>query len=1095
MDDLLAIVNAGSFSDDEFIVANVISSADDLENSNPTALDDAAKSESAEHEPEQSCNPESVDVSDKPSDVGSQSNVSSATGTLPGRKHSQRPSVNQIVTQMKNRKASLSQLDESDEFLNSALPQGNQSSPTYEVNAPHDFSGYLETISKALVKLRIENVDLTAFDILDAPIENEFYPDANSTIKSHLQGIYTIFEKLINALTASNKIALTFNEAQWFDIRSWELLRHIVINCPNVCIMIFTRLESSFEVKENREILHSIQSQPKVTKLVLEGLSVADTERLIIASWTTGHVIKSISRKIVESIHKKTNGSPYFIKSLATSVRESGQWRVNIHGELTMLNGNYDFEQLSLGYDNQSIILSQFDRLDRNFQLFLKVASVLGQQFLLDDVLYFLTGVAGVYEQIDKKNYSAIIRGVQATDKYGFLIRQSTTSEGAHFQFKSALVRKMIYSMMVLRQRQQLHLHVAQFYELRLTDLNRYKFLLPILDHYKETDSAHLRERIHYIELVANFYYENNKLAECIKYYNELLDITGLYQKDAPSNSKFANDVVANWHRELGHAYFLRGRLLDAEKHSLEALRLFGVAFPETPFQLFYKTYQQSLIRNKKDRALFTNSFDHSEQSFGLIDYSTNYRNYRATSYFSIFLTKRNDPLAQREESTNSSNANLTSTQPPESKHFSVLSTATTKATVHSSSTSGYPQTPAGTGAQANNIGTIHEHEVGHTGAIPLSKISKERNPLLKDAPSTRKDRAKALLHIWLKLTDIYFQTGNFPRFHYCALLGLNSPRIASQEFVNSRFYSFGALMHWILQSDISFTLGHLRECDVLDTRSDIYSSLKISSNQSTLFFLMGQWGKVQDSMISLNHVANAVNDITSKLYGLSLEIAMIEREDITSDYELKVNDYMALAASRDTWLSKFSSAFYALQLAVTQGDVSAIKVRLGLFEEVWKSGNELEKTRWNHFAYAGIVVQARILIGGKCNLVEELTYVNSVASKVHSHEWMHFHGLFELARAVDLAYEKKLLDDAVTRKFISQLCLKLNKVLKKIRCLEFRHGLRKVFKGYSLLLSKSTAHAAVSSWKKGLDDVSEVVFVQKLLQRLISQHSQSNSK
>ncbi|KAJ1342170.1 hypothetical protein BSLG_003297 [Batrachochytrium salamandrivorans] len=318
------------------------------------------------------------------------------------------------------------------------------------------------------------------FPTARAKIDGELNIEVQAALQLRIHDLCALLSRVLRTLSEHNKLIFVLNEAQWMDPMSWEFLMEVLVSCPRVAVFIFTRPEGSFESRESKACLRRIEALPRTTTLTVGGLNIEETRRLIIHTWT-GPTITKVASKIVESIYKP-----------------------------------------------------QFDRLDRNFQLLLKVAAVLGQRFLLDDVLYFLTGMAGVHERIERKNYNQIIRGVQTTDKYGFLQRDATTSEGAQFQFKSAVVRKCIYSMMVHKQRQQLHKHVGTYYETRLNDANRHRYLIPIFEHFMESDGTQTRKKIHYLEMVANFYYERGLVNECIKFYKQLLDISGLFRKDLP---------------------------------------------------------------------------------------------------------------------------------------------------------------------------------------------------------------------------------------------------------------------------------------------------------------------------------------------------------------------------------------------------------------------------------------------------------------------------------------------------------------------------------------------------------------------------------
>ncbi|TPX39466.1 hypothetical protein SeLEV6574_g07185 [Synchytrium endobioticum] len=122
-----------------------------------------------------------------------------------------------------------------------------------------------------------------------------------------------------------------------------------------------------------------------------------------------------------------------------------------------------------------------------------------------------------------KKEPGKIAKTVDAMDKYGFLTRPEGDQESLFFQFKSAVIHRSIYGMMVLSQRQQLHLNIAQYYEQIINDDNRHRLLIPLYEHFAETDDRQRLEKLKYLEAVCRFYYRKHSTADAIKHYNLLL--------------------------------------------------------------------------------------------------------------------------------------------------------------------------------------------------------------------------------------------------------------------------------------------------------------------------------------------------------------------------------------------------------------------------------------------------------------------------------------------------------------------------------------------------------------------------------------------
>lgn len=486
---------------------------------------------------------------------------------------------------------------------NQAIGEGDELSGVDDV--------ILIKFKKALEKVDLGENEAALLHLVTKSHEEEADDIEQAHLRLHAKDLCNILIKIINVVTIHNKVIIQITEAHWVDSLSWELLLEICNTCPRMSIMIFSRPEAMFDSKENRRVYKLIEQSKRSKGHILSGLNAKECDMLILSIWNSTNV-KSVDPIICESIFKRTAGNPFFISSLVAALRDSGQWRVNASGVLTTPGATFDFDKLVLGYDNQSMVLAQFDKLDRNFQLFLKVASVLGQKFALDDVLYFLTGIQNASNQIDKKNYEEIILGIQNTDKYGFLSKDNVPGDGAYFQFKSTVIRKCIYNMMVVNQRQQIHYLVASFLESKTNEQNRHRFIVQILEHYMGTSEKFEQKRIYYTSLAANYYFEKESVSESIKYFKQLLE---LYKFDSASKLLSQNDV-ANCNRELGYMLVLKDELDEAELYLKTALQMLNYPFPQDGYKLKWALNAEIAKRKKLDKTFFQDRPVPKEEDF-----------------------------------------------------------------------------------------------------------------------------------------------------------------------------------------------------------------------------------------------------------------------------------------------------------------------------------------------------------------------------------------------------------------------------------------------------------------------------------------------
>ncbi|KAJ1332196.1 hypothetical protein BSLG_009012 [Batrachochytrium salamandrivorans] len=977
----------------------------------------------------------------------------------------------------KPRRMSIIKTVDSDEFLSERtfptargkLTSSHPSGSDAMVEASEE-ENYIPKIAQALFKLHEASEDAGLFELIfPAKIDGELNIEVQAALQLRIHDLCALLSRVLRTLSEHNKLIFVLNEAQWMDPMSWEFLMEVLVSCPRVAVFIFTRPEGHLKVAKARHVYDGLKH----------------FHALLLSLW--------------ESV---------FIRSLTLAMKESGQWRVSNEGVLSTQNGNFDFEKLVLGYDNQSILVAQFDRLDRNFQLLLKVAAVLGQRFLLDDVLYFLTGMAGVHERIERKNYNQIIRGVQTTDKYGFLQRDATTSEGAQFQFKSAVVRKCIYSMMVHKQRQQLHKHVGTYYETRLNDANRHRYLIPIFEHFMESDGTQTRKKIHYLEMVANFYYERGLVNECIKFYKQLLDISGLFRKDLPEGMDFKNATIANWHRELGHSLYMREEYIEAEKHLLIGLKLYGAAFPETKLGVYWSTRRQLQIRLRMDAAFFENFGTSSETP---IDYLQSYRPHKSNSSHSLNNIVVSTSRRKDVSSTEKRGSTIIQLPPPVgaplvgfNANFSITMSSPISSATPPVNNNNNNSGSNGTSSHGGSGSVIHDYESMPTSQVRMSQNMasgssskygiKDRNTsqnLMREPGSARQGPAHGIQHSLLVLADLYWIRNQFQRHQVCVLLGLNMVHEATQDQTLARLFSLGSLTLWMAQIHPHRALSYLDAAQRLDSRTNIHTSIHISTHQCELMFLMGRWQIALKASDALNYLGTIASDTLTRVQAMRLRLHIQMMAASRQTALATAREMYTFSSTRECFLGRFSAC---LRLVECLSSIPYSAGELGdytkILDDLWGSQtNGSTIVLAEEIAYLGLRSQIQLTVC-TATQVRNLALFSDALGKLTTYEWKSFQGMVSVAFGLFAAYESKALNDSSSRKVAELVCVRVNKLLKPMKGLSFSDPLRMIFKGFRMLQANRRLKA-LATWTRGLNPKSEVLLIQAFLHKLIAYYSQ----
>jgi hypothetical protein len=881
-----------------------------------------------------------------------------------------------------------------------------------------EFEKKLDTVGKlidctdnqlALLKLVSENPD------------DETEALAQTHLKLHAKDVFDILSKILNRLGEKNKVILHITEAHYLDTLSLELLLELAVACPRISIFCFSRPPNTFESKEHKRTYRLITQLPRSTNIVLKGLSEVETTNMILAAWTN-HPIKSVDPKIGESIFRRTDGNPFFIRSLVLALKESGQWRISPNGTLTTPDPNFDFDKLVLGYDNQNIVLAQYDKLDRNFQLFLKIASVLGTRFALDDVFYFITGLPDLSLHIDKQQYQTIVKSIEMTDKYDFLIKETVGTDGTFFLFKSALVHKCIYSIMVTNQRMQLHLLVARYLEEKLNDQTRHKFVVPIFDHYMNTASNFKKERLQYAQITANYFFEKESIPESIKYGNQVLQLLEEYKNE--EFAKLSDLVVSNLHRELGYALMLNNELEEAKTHLEISLNLMGIKFPKKGYQFKLALRKQQAIRKKQDLTFFKDRPPPQEE-----DYTRSY-------------------VAKKGGSGYSLNNFLAAPAPSKDKRGSAEE-------VMANSTPGLRAMPA---------------------VSPAQKIIRD----------TRESLLAATQHALVTFAEILLKLGDFMGHYYAVLLGLNIATQDSMENNMSKLFSLGSLaLKHVEKPGSTLSVQYMQASQTFDLRTDIHISVMQVLSNTVLLVLKGQFEAGLNKMEVLIYLTTMAADLDTRLLALNAK-AMLQTSCCTHPQALTTaRDLQYLSMQREHPIGHFWGNFHIINTLLGDSKAkSEIKTLAKIIAETSNDFQPEKNASLLPAAVAkeAIIMLVSVCYGtDSFDYKAALEKINVLINQIPPFEWSVYQGMIVLALALFYGIRNKNFDESSTN-LVDQVLKNANTVLKSIKGLgQLSESLRRVFKGCRFQL-KGNVKQAAKKWKKGLDDESEDIYVQAIL-------------
>lgn len=276
----------------------------------------------------------------------------------------------------------------------------------------------------------------------DDPTVSDYTPEARAERTRMLLG------RVLVAAADGDPLAFTIDDAQWLDSASSALLLEIRRDMPAALVVLAAR-------PLGEETALQWEGLAGAVHVVLDKLSPDETLRLVCQSLAVDRLPDEVGNLILE----RAEGHPFFSEELAFSLRDSGVIVVE-GGSSRLAAPDRSLSGLVVPDTVQGVILSRIDRLEARQQLLLKVASIFGRNFQLDQVRDVFPA-----EGDDDR----VAEDLRALTERGLLAPAGDSA----FAFRHAMTRDVVYGSMVYAQRRLLHRAAATWLEDQPDDLER----------------------------------------------------------------------------------------------------------------------------------------------------------------------------------------------------------------------------------------------------------------------------------------------------------------------------------------------------------------------------------------------------------------------------------------------------------------------------------------------------------------------------------------------------------------------------------------------------------------------------------------------
>jgi class 3 adenylate cyclase/predicted ATPase len=274
-----------------------------------------------------------------------------------------------------------------------------------------------------------EDASLIA-DLLSLADIDRRYPRLDLAPQQRKQKTLAALWRQVETLSRRQPLLMIFEDVQWIDPTSLDLLNHIIEQAPRFPVMLLVTCRPDFDAPW--------MGQPQVHLLVLNRLTRSTGAALV------GRIAGSdaLSREMVEEIVERTDGVPLFIEELTKAVVEASAAEARSTASTIASLPHHIPATL------HASLTSRLDRLGPAKEL-AQVGAVIGRRFSY----HLLAAVTGHRES----ELRALLDQLTAT---GLVFQQGTPPQ-ATFLFKHALVQDVAYGSLLRPTRQQLHARIA----------------------------------------------------------------------------------------------------------------------------------------------------------------------------------------------------------------------------------------------------------------------------------------------------------------------------------------------------------------------------------------------------------------------------------------------------------------------------------------------------------------------------------------------------------------------------------------------------------------------------------------------------------
>jgi adenylate cyclase len=273
------------------------------------------------------------------------------------------------------------------------------------------------------------------FDFLGVPDPQR--PGLRLDPDARLRQLLAVMRQMIQSVREEQPTVALVEDLHWLDDASGEFLAHMVDARAGSRTLLLLNFRPEYHAEWMQK---SWYRQIPLTPLGKEAIAELLSDLL-----GTGPIIASL----VDPMHARTSGNPFFIEEVVQSLIESGQ----LKGERGAYRLATPIEQLEVPATVQAVLAARIDRLPEREKRLLQTASVIGKDFAEQ----LLAEVAALSPEELKASLAALHRAE--------FVHEQAIYPVAEYAFKHPLTQEVALGSLLKGRRRHVHAAVARVIE------------------------------------------------------------------------------------------------------------------------------------------------------------------------------------------------------------------------------------------------------------------------------------------------------------------------------------------------------------------------------------------------------------------------------------------------------------------------------------------------------------------------------------------------------------------------------------------------------------------------------------------------------